>query len=55
MKILLIDTTTKDLVVALIDDDNIIDCTKEKLGTRHSENLCVTVQELLQAVSFQHL
>lgn len=49
MKILLIDTTTKDLVVALIDDDNIIDCTKEKLGTRHSENLCVTVQELLQS------
>jgi len=48
MKILLIDTTTKDLVVALIDGDKIIDCTKPQLGTRHSENLCLTVDELLQ-------
>ena len=47
MKILLIDTTTKDLVVALIDNDKIVDCTKPKLGTRHSESLCLTVQELL--------
>ena len=48
MKILLIDTTTKDLVVALIDDDKIVNCTKPQLGTRHSENLCVTVEELLK-------
>lgn len=48
MKILLIDTTTKDLVVALITDNGIVDCTKEKLGTRHSESLCLTVEELLQ-------
>ena len=48
MKILLIDTTTKDLVVALIDNDKIVNCTKPKLGTRHSESLCLTVDELLQ-------
>lgn len=57
MKILLIDTTTKDLVVALIDNDNIIDCTKPRLGTRHSENLCLAVDELLKTaqVSFADL
>ncbi len=48
MKILLIDTTTKDLVVSLIDGENIIDNTKENLGTKHSESLCLAVQELLQ-------
>ena len=57
MKILLIDTTTKDLIVALLTDAGVINCTKEKLGTRHSENLCVTVEELLQTaqVSFQDI
>ena len=48
MKILLIDTTTKDLVVALVTEDKIVNCTKPKLGTRHSESLCLTVDELLQ-------
>ena len=48
MKILLVDTTTKDLVVALIDNERIVDCTKAKLGTRHSENLCLAVDELLK-------
>lgn len=47
MKILLIDTTTKDLVVALVTEDKIVNCTKPKLGTRHSESLCLTVDELL--------
>ena len=47
MKILLIDTTTKDLVVALICDEQVVNCTKANLGTRHSENLCLTVDELL--------
>ncbi len=48
MKILLIDTTTKDLVVALLCDDQIVNCTKPNLGTRHSESLCLTVEELLK-------
>lgn len=48
MKILLIDTTTKDLVVALICDDQVIDCTQPNLGTRHSETLCLAVNQLLQ-------
>lgn len=47
MKILLIDTTTKDLVVALVTEGEIVNCTKPKLGTRHSESLCLTVEELL--------
>lgn len=48
MKILLIDTTTKDLVVALICGDTVIDCTQPNLGTRHSETLCLAVDQLLQ-------
>ena len=57
MKILLIDTTTKDLVVALIDNEQIVNCTKPKLGTRHSESLCLTVDELLKTaqISFDDL
>ncbi len=47
MKILLIDTTTKDLIVALIDGDQIVDGSLPNLGTRHSESLCLAVDKLL--------
>ncbi len=43
MKILLVDTTTKDLVVMVVDGEKIIDKTVKNAGTHHSELLCDTV------------
>ena len=48
MKILLVDTTTKDLVVAIITENQILDGTLAGIGTQHSEKLCFAVQDLLQ-------
>lgn len=47
MKILLIDTTTKDLILKIITDDGIYDGSIAELGTKHSETLCLAVQMLL--------
>lgn len=57
MKVLAIDTTTKDLVVALITEDGVLDNTQRNIGTHHSERLCGAVTQLLESanVSFAEL
>ena len=47
MKILYIDTTTPDLVVAVVKDNEIIDVTASAVGVHHSEMLCGKVEEAL--------
>ncbi|MDE7454350.1 MAG: tRNA (adenosine(37)-N6)-threonylcarbamoyltransferase complex dimerization subunit type 1 TsaB, partial [Clostridia bacterium] len=47
MKILYIDTTTSDLVVALVRDNDVIDLSQRAMGVKHSETLCNKVDELL--------
>ncbi|MCH5156371.1 MAG: tRNA (adenosine(37)-N6)-threonylcarbamoyltransferase complex dimerization subunit type 1 TsaB [Clostridiales bacterium] len=47
MKILFIDTTTPDLVVAVVEDNKIIDLTQKAVGVHHSEMLCDKVTEAL--------
>lgn len=47
MKILYIDTTTPDLVVAVVEDNQITDVTQLAAGTHHSEMLCGKVDEAL--------
>ena len=48
MKILYIDTTTPDLVVAVVEDNRIIDVTAKSVGVHHSEMLCDKVGEALK-------
>ncbi|MCH5151373.1 MAG: tRNA (adenosine(37)-N6)-threonylcarbamoyltransferase complex dimerization subunit type 1 TsaB [Clostridiales bacterium] len=48
MKILFIDTTTPDLVVAVVEDNKITDVTAKAVGVHHSEMLCDKVAEALQ-------
>lgn len=47
MNILYIDTTTSDLVVALVKDNNVISVSQKAMGVKHSETLCNKVAELL--------
>ena len=47
MKILFIDTTTPDLVVAVVEDNRITDVTAKAVGVHHSELLCDKVSEAL--------
>ena len=47
MKVLYIDTTTSDLVVALIKENEIISVSQKSMGVKHSETLCNKVAELL--------
>ena len=47
MKILFIDTTTPDLVVAVVEDNKITDVTEKSVGVHHSEMLCDKVNEAL--------
>ena len=47
MKVLYIDTTTADLVVAVVEDNKITDVTEQAAGTHHSEMLCDKVNEAL--------
>lgn len=49
MKVLYIDTTTADLVVAVVRENSIDDFSCKNLGTRHSETLCKRVNEAMQA------
>ena len=47
MNILYIDTTTSDLVCALVKDKDIISVSQKAMGVKHSETLCNKVAELL--------
>ena len=47
MKILFIDTTTPDLVVAVVEDNKITDVTAKAVGVHYSEMLCGKVSEAL--------
>lgn len=47
MKALLIDTTTKDLIVAIVTENAVHDLSEHDVGTRHSEELCAAVAKLL--------
>ena len=48
MKVLYIDTTTPDLVVAVVEQNKITDVTAVAIGVHHSEMLCDKVAEALQ-------
>ena len=48
MKILYIDTTTPDLVVAVVEDNEIVNVTASAVGVHHSEMLCGKVDEALK-------
>ena len=49
MKVLYIDTTTPDLVVAVVRENSIDDFSRKNMGTRHSETLCQCVDDALKA------
>lgn len=51
MNILFIDTTTSDLVVALVRNNDVISVSQKAMGVKHSETLCNKVAELLDAAS----
>lgn len=57
MKILFIDTTTKDMIVAVVTDNDVIDASLPSAGTFHSEKLCLAVDGLLKknSLSFSDL
>ncbi len=48
MNILLIDTCTADLVAAVIRDGKVFDGTEKQSGTRHSQRLCLAVEETMK-------
>ena len=48
MKVLAIDTTTKDMMVAVITENEIFDASALNLGTHHSEMLCGAVADVLK-------
>ena len=48
MKILYIDTTTPDLVVAVVEQNSIVNVTAPSVGVHHSELLCGKVDEALK-------
>lgn len=51
MKVLFVDTTTPDLVVALVEENRVTPVVYQDAQRRHSELLCGKVGELLQAVN----
>ncbi len=57
MKILFVDTTTADLVVAILDENGTTNVSEKDVGTHHSEKLCQKVQQALEqnGVSFAEL
>lgn len=57
MNIMYVDTTTSDLVVALIRDNDVIDVSQKAMGVKHSETLCNRVAELLRVakISFDDI
>ena len=48
MKVLFVDTTTADLVAAVIESDKIYSVMDKAVGVRHSEALCGRVGEVLR-------
>lgn len=48
MKVLCVDTTTADLVVAIVHENKIEDFSVRGCGTRHSETLCNRVDFALK-------
>lgn len=48
MNILYVNTTTSDLVVALVKENDIISVSQKAMGVKHSEALCNKVDELLK-------
>ena len=48
MKILYVDTTTPDLVVAVVEENSITNVTAPSVGVHHSEMLCGKVEEALK-------
>ena len=48
MKVLFVDTTTADLVAAVIEKDKIYSVMDKAVGVRHSETLCGKVDEVLR-------
>ncbi len=57
MKVLFVDTTTPDLVVAVVEEKDVRTFGVERCGTRHSEKLCECVGNALTAcgLSFDDL
>ncbi len=53
MKILFIDTTTPDLVVAVIEENSIRDFSLKNCGTHHSVMLCDCVQKALTSCNLR--
>ena len=53
MKILYIDTTTHDLVVAVVEDNKINNVSAKAVVVHHSEMLCEKVQEALENANVQ--
>lgn len=48
MRILLVDTTTPDLVVAVVEENRIFNVSQSAVGVHHSEMLCQKVDEVLR-------
>lgn len=48
MKVLYVDTTTADLIVAVVEENRVWNFSQCNLGTRHSETLCNCVANALQ-------
>lgn len=48
MKVLFVDTTTADLVAAVVEENKIYSVTDKAVGVRHSEALCGRVDEVLR-------
>ena len=53
MKVLYIDTTTPDLVVAVVEDNKITNVTAASVGVHHSEMLCNKVDEALKQAQIE--
>ena len=51
MNISYVDTTTSDIVVALIRKNDVVDVSQKAMGVKHSETLCDKVDELLKTAS----
>lgn len=51
MKVLYIDTTTADLVVAVVEENDVWNFSQSNLGTRHSETLCTCVENALKELA----
>lgn len=48
MKVLFVDTTTSDIVVAVVEENKVVDVSQPIVGVKHSEILCKKVEEALK-------